>query len=373
MRILFPVGSLFPSQAGGPANTIYWLSKGLNTKGISTILISSTAGIQKGSVKVNKWLDTDYGKVIYCSRYFHYFPFRLIWHAFKKLSSVDIVHVNALFYPPSWIIAFAAKLYGRPVVWSVRGELHSSALFYSNYKKIPLLYFVKWLSNKGVHFHTTSTEELINVKAFFSQGTPVFMLQNYMVLPEKIDLPTDNYLLYIGRIHPIKGLENILAGLGGSDRFMNSCNLFLIAGEGEEDYLNRLKLLIKELQLESKVSFLGKVTGDQKQILYAKAKATLLLSHSENFGNVVVESLAQGTPVIASTGTPWQLLNETSAGYWISNSIKSISITINDLLSKSPADYQQFRTNSLQLAKGSFDIYENIEKWSMLYKNIIKN
>ena len=48
-------------------------------------------------------------------------------------------------------------------------------------------------------------------------------------------------------------------------------------------------------------------------------------SHNENFGNVVVESLSQGTPVIASTGTPWKILEKYHAGYWIKNNPENIA------------------------------------------------
>lgn len=61
-----------------------------------------------------------------------------------------------------------------------------------------------------------------------------------------------------------------------------------------------------------------------------------MVSHSENFGNVIIlESLSQGTPVVASKGTPWEELNINNAGYWIDNSPDNIGQTIDKLISMS--------------------------------------
>ena len=67
--------------------------------------------------------------------------------------------------------------------------------------------------------------------------------------------------------------------------------------------------------------------GEEKYKLYANAYFSILVSHSENFGNVVIEALSQGTPVIASKGTPWEQLAE-KAGFWIDNDENSIACCI---------------------------------------------
>lgn len=53
-----------------------------------------------------------------------------------------------------------------------------------------------------------------------------------------------------------------------------------------------------------------------KDWMCCHAWVSVLPSHSENFGGVVVEALAQGTPVIASKDTPWQMLDESGCGWW---------------------------------------------------------
>lgn len=76
MKILFPIGSFYPSQSGGPNNTIYWITKGLEQEGVNALIVTTNHGLQPHhNIKLNKWLHTDYGKVIYCKTFFYLHPF----------------------------------------------------------------------------------------------------------------------------------------------------------------------------------------------------------------------------------------------------------------------------------------------------------
>ena len=119
------------------------------------------------------------------------------------------------------------------------------------------------------------------------------------------------YLLFMGRMHPIKGIDRLLEALSASTLFRGSEYSLLIAGpDSDKMYARTLSELVQVLGLSAKVSFIGVVQGKEKEQLYADARVLILPSHAENFGNVVIESLAQGTPVVASTNTPWQVLEE---------------------------------------------------------------
>ena len=90
-----------------------------------------------------------------------------------------------------------------------------------------------------------------------------------------------------------------------------------IAGEGEESYINELKQLASKLGVENLIHFIGGVYGDKKVGTFLKkADLFVLPTHSENFGIVVAEALACGTPVITTQGTPWQELESYHCGWW---------------------------------------------------------
>ena len=86
------------------------------------------------------------------------------------------------------------------------------------------------------------------------------------------------------------------------------------------------------------------------------------MSKSENFGNVVVESLSQGTPVIASHGTPWQILSDKGAGWWINASPDDVATFVDELLMLDVGVYTQMRNNAFELSR-DFDVYANVHRW----------
>src|SRR5207302_4948768 len=92
-----------------------------------------------------------------------------------------------------------------------------------------------------------------------------------------------------------------------------------ICGEGHKAYVDKLHKIATELGISNRVDFAGPVEGSRKSEAFFGADVCVVPSHSENFGLVVAESLAHGTPVIASTGTPWRELNPKRAGHWIPN------------------------------------------------------
>jgi glycosyltransferase involved in cell wall biosynthesis len=79
-------------------------------------------------------------------------------------------------------------------------------------------------------------------------------------------------------------------------------------------YGEYLRGVAAALQNPASVLLPGPVTGDLKQALLQHSVCLLLPSHRESFGNVVLEALAAGTPVLASVGTPWQPLEEAGLG-----------------------------------------------------------
>lgn len=365
MKLLIATGLFYPSKLGGPANTLYWLSKALVKEGVDVSVVAGYSCIDDERIKKDEWNIIDGVRAMYCTVRGK-LPMSVVCKACEELKNSDVVMLSSICYLPNSPIAIFARLHHKKIIWSPRGELLGSALK-NNLPKIVHFKFLRLLLGKSVVFHATSEEEKQSIQAIFGKKARIVILPNYFEMPEQQvrqkSIPP--YLLYVGRVAPIKALDNLLKGIAKSERFMQSdCVLKIVGGVEDKfkDFYEILLFLQQSLALKDKVQFEGTKFGKDKFQFYADAHFSILPSYSENFGNVIIEALSQGTPVIASKGTPWKILNEKNAGFWIDNSPESIAECINQALSIEEEQYIEMRNNALLLGN-EFDVSKNTHKW----------
>lgn len=361
MKIFISCALFYPSKLGGPANTLYWLAKGLVAKGHLVYVVSTHEHIDDAAIPFDEETMVDGINVIYSSS-----RYKLISHSYRVMKECDTVILSSVCYSPELILALLAKRMNKPVIWSPRGEFTKSAI---GGRKTKLAFFqlIKTLVGKYVLFHGTSQDEECCIKEVLGDDVRTTIIPNYMEIPARHqrDVGCDPYFLFLGRIAPIKAIENLIKGASLSELFRQSNVILKIAGGVEDQFKNyyeTLRNIVVETELQDKVKFIGAVSGTEKYQAYCDAQFLFLVSKSENFGNVVIEALSQGTPVVASYGTPWSGLVENHAGFWIDNSPEEISKIIDEILTLSSNAYNQYREGALSYAD-TFNIYSNTEKW----------
>ena len=108
-------------------------------------------------------------------------------------------------------------------------------------------------------------------------------------------------IVYVGRFDPRKGIETLIRACAQLPR---SFHIYLVGGsrEGSIDSLeqNRIQGLVRELDLESQVTFTGRIAQSKLPPYYSAASVSVVPSHYEPFGLVAIEAMSAGTPVIAS-------------------------------------------------------------------------
>ncbi|RJR16481.1 glycosyltransferase [Candidatus Microgenomates bacterium] len=107
----------------------------------------------------------------------------------------------------------------------------------------------------------------------------------------------DPHFVYVGRLKPYKNIDVLLQAFQKIQKKYPVSKL-TIAGDGESK--KALELLTRQLSLNQKVSFLGRVSNEQKREVLARAWALIQPSSFEGWGMTVIEANAAGTPVIAS-------------------------------------------------------------------------
>jgi glycosyltransferase involved in cell wall biosynthesis len=369
MKIFFPLEVFFPSQAGGPANTVYWITKNLSQRGFEPVIVSTDKGLQP-EVPLNKWIDSDGGKVIYIKTKSLNFPFYQTIVSLQNFYRAEIVHLSSIFFPTAFVTAFAARILKKKLVWSPRGELDTAALSHSRSRKRPILWLIKKLIGIYPVFHSTCDEETVYIKNVFGMDARVVQIPNYIEVPAEVKSEGEDYFLYLGRIHPKKAIDNLIKAVAMCEEFLKSKYVLKIAGKGKIEFEKDLRKLIEKLGLSEKVICVGQVEGAEKQQILANAFWTVMPSHSENFGIVVLESLAQSTPVIASKGSPWKSLENEKIGFWIDNSPEALAFKIKEILEMSETVYKGYRQRCRGFVEREFDIRENIDQWADLYHNL---
>ncbi|MBW2052883.1 MAG: glycosyltransferase [Deltaproteobacteria bacterium] len=154
----------------------------------------------------------------------------------------------------------------------------------------------------------------------------------------------ENIALFVGRIDPLKGIDRLLKAntyLQNNQGF----KLIIIGGDSnlKPEWL-RLKKLSHELGVQDSVLFIGRVKQEELSLYYSAADVFVVSSHHESFGLVALESLACGTPVIATkVGGIESIVQEGKTGNLVTGNIprsfadKIASILSNqDTVMKSP-------------------------------------
>ena len=117
---------------------------------------------------------------------------------------------------------------------------------------------------------------------------------------QRLGLNGEKVLLYVGRVEPLKGLELLLRAAA----YLETCKgvrVLVVGGDPERDQeIDRLRHLAQDLKLDDVFSFVGRVDQDDLPTYYNAADVCVFPSYYESFGLAALESMACGTPVVAS-------------------------------------------------------------------------
>ena len=178
-------------------------------------------------------------------------------------------------------------------------------------------------------------------------------------------------VLFLSRIHPKKGIEILLDSWKQMVKSFPDWKL-LIVGNGDANYINGLNEKIINDDLDNNVSILPPAFGKDKYNLYVDSSVFVLPTYSENFGMVIAEALSCGLPVITTTGTPWESINEEKAGWWIDMSKESLTETLAKAMGTQPEALYEMGQRGARMVRESYDYIQVSKKMELTYKWILK-
>jgi D-inositol-3-phosphate glycosyltransferase len=131
-----------------------------------------------------------------------------------------------------------------------------------------------------------------------------------------LGLNGESIILFVGRIVPLKGIDNLLKAMAYLERKRRTKLVVIGGGEHSQAEMQRLESLSQSLKIHESVIFLGLVKQETLPFFYSAADLCVVPSYYESFGLVILESLACGTPVVATkVGGAESVIRHGETGY----------------------------------------------------------
>ena len=196
-------------------------------------------------------------------------------------------------------------------------------------------------------------------------------VDEYMNKPVRQNEDTIN-ILFVGRIARVRRIEILLQAVAKLPiRFY----LTLVGGEektsslSRSGYLDELKKLCKNLNINDRVTFIGPVAQDELFNWYSKGDIFVYPSLYENFGQPILEAAAAGLPIISTpVGVAQEIITENETGFLFNGKSQDLADRITQL-----ADHNLRKKMGGTLRETVRNLYgwENIiDKYLNLYQSL---
>ncbi|HKK17785.1 MAG TPA: glycosyltransferase [Opitutales bacterium] len=377
------VSSLDPND-GGPPRSVTGLAGALSRHAGTRILAPSRVGQAYMPVPEDvEWLNPLKNGQTKCRKK----TIRDLLALSAREENRIVIHSHGIWLPFDHAVAAVSRQLDLPRVVSPRGMLEPWALNNNKWKKklAWLLYQQKDLG-RATAFHATAMTEAESIRRLgFKQ--PIAVLPNGIELPEigedgglgaergerdvkagpagfepnssdpSPSLPTlrpsskKRTALFLSRIHPKKGLLNLLdawAEINPSDWRL------VIAGNDDGNHVEQLKARIGRHGMQASVEIAGPLFDEAKEAAYRNADLFVLPSYSENFGIVVAEALGYNVPVLTTTGCPWHELETHGCGWWVEPTSKAVEAGLREALGAGSFELREMGLRGRALVEANY-------------------
>lgn len=249
----------------------------------------------------------------------------------SELNNIDIFHLHGTFMYTQFIGSKIALANKKPYVLTPHGMLEPWHLNDKKFKKsIYMNLFLKEILKKANLLHAITPLEKENLykltghKNIFEIPNLIYTSNFQFETFQKLD---ENYLLFLSRIHPKKGLDILVEAMS---KIEDKKIKLKIVGH-ENDYSNELKRKCASLQIENRIEFLGGVYGEEKYSLFKNARAFILPSYTEAIGMVNLEAAICETPVLTTYSTGIKNDWSKNGGMLINSNVVELTKALNEI------------------------------------------
>lgn len=309
MRVLHIAPSL-STDWGGPTKVVSELTEALAQKGVQ-ISIFAPQENGKGKTQVHPdGVDLKLFPKGFLSRFWTSFSPALARACQREISNFDLIHIHEIWHHPHFAAYRAAKRTRKPYMVTAHGTLEPWCLNHKAFKKkIYATLIQKGILKKASAIHAFTEEEVKSISDFVDNRN-VFVIPNGINLEEFQSLPpreeieklypelnNKKVVLFLGRIHPIKGLDILARAFGKVLRERKDIQL-VIAGPDNDRYKGDIEEIFRRENALNNTTFTGMLTGIGKLEALSRADVFVLPSYSEGFSMSILEAMACELPVI---------------------------------------------------------------------------
>jgi glycosyltransferase involved in cell wall biosynthesis len=344
---------------GGQVFAMAAMADGLATQG-ETVAVFSVQRPAEGHpvqqaapVATNLYRDASWGSLRHSNQ---------LWSALRS-AQPRLIHSHGLWTDVNRCAAVMARQKGIPHVLGPCGMLDPTALKRSAWKKQLV---GAWFQTEGLRqascLLANSEQEYQDIRNFGLRN-PVAIVPNPVPGPgpgpgscANTSTPGKapfsggrNTALFLGRIHPVKGLSRLVEAWSRLSAAHPDWQLVL-AGPDEGGHRAVINAQITRLGCGASVHFTGPLDTPSKWAALQAADLFVMPSDFENFGLAIVEAMMASLPVITTTGTPWKSLAEKGIGWWVDPSASSLELALAESMNLSDDVRAEMGRRASQLA-----------------------
>ena len=377
MKVIQVVSSI-AEESMGPSYTVPALCGSLTASGCDVSIMT-----------LNPFPRRDYGFAVY-GYPLHRFPHPALGRSPEMLEGMtaeaahaDILHSNSLWMFPNvygWMATKRLKKRKTPggkipkLVVQPHGSVSEWALNHHWLRKCAFgRFFGLYAALEETDMWVATAESEADEIRAWGYRQPI------CILPNGIDLPafpleasadirrTSRRLCFLSRIHPKKNVGMLIEVWARLEKEFPDWSLSIVGPDKNNAYADGMKALARVRGCRRLV-FEGELNGEDKVRFMAGSDCLVLPTFSENFGMVVAESLACGTPVVCSHGAPWKGLETNKCGWWVETTPKAFEKAMRVVMSMSRQELKSLGANGREWMKRDYSWADIGTRMKMAYE-----
>lgn len=371
---------------GGPVAQLRCICPALAARGHEVAVVTSELGIGPDLPR-ERWIDRDgfrvwYARVGPMGRFAPYHMPRAAHGLAEALDGADVLHLSLSFTHLNLLGRREAMRRGVPYVYAPRSCLDPVRLREKRLAKMAFLaLFERRIIRDAAAVHALTEAERIEATAQGARPGQVSVIPNAASLDPDAEFPDGApfrthagidrdtpMVLYLGRLHRIKGLELLVDAFAAAAAAVPEAQL-VFAGP-DEGGRAIIEARVRRHGLEGRVQMVGTIDGDLRLSALRAADLFALTSLSEGMPNAVLEACAVGTAVLVTEACKLPEIASAGAGRVVPARTAEVASAMAEMLRLDPAERRRMGERGRALVRQSFGVAAVTAALESLYRGL---